>query len=150
MERREGFVPGSVEDFCDGGAFPEIHVAQYPLNMGRKDPSAVAKDVRKDRTAEGLQRPEPNAEEKTAEKTKLSEQVQTGRPTLAEGAQQQAIDQNRDFQGMAINDRFARLAEALSLAERNAREEVERRRSNMDVVTDDSEEQEDEVTHNAP
>lgn len=46
--------------------------------------------------------------------------------------------------------RFARLAEALSLAERNAREEVERRRSNMDVVTDDSEEQEDEVTHNAP
>lgn len=149
MERREDFVPRTVEDFGDGGAFPEIHVAQYPLNMGRKDPSAVAKDVRKDRTAEGLQRPEPNAEEKTAEKTKLSEQVQADRPTLAEGAQQ-ALDQNRDFQGMAINDRFARLAEALNLAERNAREEVERRRSNMDVVTDDSEEQEEEVTHNAP
>jgi SNW domain-containing protein 1 len=26
-----------VEDFGDGGAFPEIHVAQFPLNMGRKD-----------------------------------------------------------------------------------------------------------------
>ncbi|KAI3864904.1 hypothetical protein MKW92_048020 [Papaver armeniacum] len=24
------------EDFGDGGAFPEIHVAQYPLGMGRK------------------------------------------------------------------------------------------------------------------
>ena len=25
-----------VDDFGDGGAFPEIHVAQYPLDMGRK------------------------------------------------------------------------------------------------------------------
>ncbi len=25
-----------IEDFGDGGAFPEIHVAQYPLDMGRK------------------------------------------------------------------------------------------------------------------
>mmetsp|Transcript_13928 Transcript_13928/g.50722 ORF Transcript_13928/g.50722 Transcript_13928/m.50722 type:complete len:611 (-) Transcript_13928:52-1884(-) len=31
------FIPRNVEDFGDGGAFPEIHVAQYPLNMGRKD-----------------------------------------------------------------------------------------------------------------
>eukprot|EP00026_Physarum_polycephalum_P004665 Phypoly_transcript_04687.p1 GENE.Phypoly_transcript_04687~~Phypoly_transcript_04687.p1 ORF type:complete len:558 (+),score=113.10 Phypoly_transcript_04687:270-1943(+) len=33
---RQGFVPRTVEDFGDGGAFPEIHVAQYPLDMGRK------------------------------------------------------------------------------------------------------------------
>ncbi|CAN0914562.1 SNW/SKI-interacting protein [Linum grandiflorum] len=32
---REGFVPRRVEDFGDGGAFPEIHIAQYPLDMGR-------------------------------------------------------------------------------------------------------------------
>jgi hypothetical protein len=32
--KRQGFVPRSVEDHGDGGAFPEIHVAQYPLNMG--------------------------------------------------------------------------------------------------------------------
>jgi len=25
-----------VQDFGDGGAFPEIPVAQYPLNMGRE------------------------------------------------------------------------------------------------------------------
>lgn len=28
------FVPRRVGDFGDGGAFPEIHVAQYPRNMG--------------------------------------------------------------------------------------------------------------------
>ena len=28
------FVPRSIKDFDDGGAFPEIHVAQYPLHMG--------------------------------------------------------------------------------------------------------------------
>jgi len=28
------------EDFGDGGAFPEIHVAQYPLNMGKKGASS--------------------------------------------------------------------------------------------------------------
>ncbi|KAI9119294.1 hypothetical protein K1719_009969 [Acacia pycnantha] len=33
--KRAGFVPRKVEDFGDGGAFPEIHVAQYPLGMGR-------------------------------------------------------------------------------------------------------------------
>lgn len=38
--QRQGFVPRSVEDFGDGGAFPEIHVAQYPLDMGRKQTSA--------------------------------------------------------------------------------------------------------------
>lgn len=32
---RKGFVPRKAEDFGDGGAFPEIHVAQYPLGLGR-------------------------------------------------------------------------------------------------------------------
>ncbi|KAJ7196146.1 hypothetical protein O6H91_Y509300 [Diphasiastrum complanatum] len=35
--KRGGFVPRKQEDFGDGGAFPEIHVAQYPLDMGRKE-----------------------------------------------------------------------------------------------------------------
>jgi SNW domain-containing protein 1 len=39
---RQGFVPRAPEDFGDGGAFPEIHVAQYPLNMGRKSMSSVS------------------------------------------------------------------------------------------------------------
>ena len=34
--QRKGFVPRTTEHFGDGGAFPEIHVAQYPLDMGRK------------------------------------------------------------------------------------------------------------------
>ncbi|KAJ3087580.1 Puff-specific protein Bx42, partial [Physocladia obscura] len=33
---RKGWVPRSTLDFADGGAFPEIHTAQYPLDMGRK------------------------------------------------------------------------------------------------------------------
>jgi hypothetical protein len=33
--RRAGFVPRKAEDYGDGGAFPEVHVAQYPLDMGR-------------------------------------------------------------------------------------------------------------------
>eukprot|EP00292_Cryptomonas_paramecium_P007890 CAMPEP_0113682226 /NCGR_PEP_ID=MMETSP0038_2-20120614/12516_1 /TAXON_ID=2898 /ORGANISM="Cryptomonas paramecium" /LENGTH=340 /DNA_ID=CAMNT_0000601213 /DNA_START=97 /DNA_END=1115 /DNA_ORIENTATION=+ /assembly_acc=CAM_ASM_000170 len=34
--KRGGWVPRNIEDFGDGGSFPEIHVAQYPLDMGRK------------------------------------------------------------------------------------------------------------------
>ncbi|KAK6619284.1 Puff-specific protein Bx42 [Polyplax serrata] len=33
---RAGWVPRSLEDYGDGGAFPEIAVAQYPLDMGRR------------------------------------------------------------------------------------------------------------------
>ena len=32
---RAGYVPRTVADFGDGGAFPEIHVAQFPLGMGK-------------------------------------------------------------------------------------------------------------------
>jgi len=35
--QRQGWVPRTPEDFGDGGAFPEIHVAQYPLEMGKKE-----------------------------------------------------------------------------------------------------------------
>lgn len=34
--QRSGWRPRSTEDFGDGGAFPEVPVAQYPLDMGRK------------------------------------------------------------------------------------------------------------------
>ena len=38
-----GWRPRSAEDYGDGGAFPEILVAQYPLDMGRKSaPSSNA------------------------------------------------------------------------------------------------------------
>ncbi|CAN0027796.1 unnamed protein product [Ectocarpus sp. 6 AP-2014] len=33
--QRQSFVPRAQADFGDGGAFPEIHVAQFPLEMGR-------------------------------------------------------------------------------------------------------------------
>ncbi|KAK7996270.1 pre-mRNA-processing protein 45 [Apiospora marii] len=34
--QRAGWRPRGQEDFGDGGAFPEIPVAQYPLDMGKK------------------------------------------------------------------------------------------------------------------
>jgi len=37
---RTGWRPRSAEDYGDGGAFPEIPVAQYPLDMGRKSSSS--------------------------------------------------------------------------------------------------------------
>ncbi|CAF9923076.1 MAG: mRNA splicing protein [Alectoria fallacina] len=37
---RAGWRPRSAEDYSDGGAFPEIPVAQYPLDMGRKSSSS--------------------------------------------------------------------------------------------------------------
>ncbi|XP_043484968.1 puff-specific protein Bx42 [Leptopilina heterotoma] len=34
--QRKGWIPRCEEDYGDGGAFPEIQVAQYPLGMGMK------------------------------------------------------------------------------------------------------------------
>jgi SNW domain-containing protein 1 len=39
---RLGFLPLGLEDFEDGGAYPEIHVAQYPLNMGKPNHKSSA------------------------------------------------------------------------------------------------------------
>lgn len=38
---RTGWRPRGQEDFGDGGAFPEVPVAQYPLDMGRKSQSST-------------------------------------------------------------------------------------------------------------
>ncbi|KAJ1562068.1 Puff-specific protein Bx42 [Nowakowskiella sp. JEL0078] len=38
--KRSTFVPRTLEDFGDGGAYPEIRMPQYPLDMGRKKSNA--------------------------------------------------------------------------------------------------------------
>ncbi|KAK5211427.1 mRNA splicing protein [Exophiala xenobiotica] len=40
--QRSGWRPRSAEDFGGGGAFPEIAVAQYPLDMGRKGTASTS------------------------------------------------------------------------------------------------------------
>ncbi|XP_042552446.1 SNW domain-containing protein 1-like [Dipodomys spectabilis] len=45
---RKGWNPRSLEDFGDGGAFPEIHLAQYPLDMGRQQTRANALTIQVD------------------------------------------------------------------------------------------------------
>ena len=42
---RKLFVPRRLEDFDDGGAFPEIHVAQYPRHMGNPHLKKKAQSV---------------------------------------------------------------------------------------------------------
>ncbi|CAG8654391.1 1594_t:CDS:10 [Acaulospora morrowiae] len=36
---RAGWKPRNADDFGDGGSFPEVHIAQYPLEMGRSKTS---------------------------------------------------------------------------------------------------------------
>ncbi|KFM68418.1 SNW domain-containing protein 1, partial [Stegodyphus mimosarum] len=42
---RKGWVPRSEEDYGDGGAYPEIHVAQYPLGLGKKKEKTTANNL---------------------------------------------------------------------------------------------------------
>lgn len=48
---RKGWIPRTQEDFGDGGAYPEISIAQYPLGMGKKQTTSNALAVQLD--AEG-------------------------------------------------------------------------------------------------
>ncbi|KAJ5853506.1 hypothetical protein N7534_006049 [Penicillium rubens] len=50
---RAGWRPRAPEDFGDGGAFPEIPVAQYPLDMGRKGKSSKSNALALQVDAEG-------------------------------------------------------------------------------------------------
>ncbi|KAI5799151.1 SKIP/SNW domain-containing protein [Peziza echinospora] len=43
--KRSGWRPRNADDFGDGGAFPEIPVAQYPYDMGRKGGSSTSKSL---------------------------------------------------------------------------------------------------------
>ncbi|KAI1615786.1 pre-mRNA-processing protein 45 [Exophiala viscosa] len=51
--QRSGWRPRNAEDFGDGGAFPEIPVAQYPLDMGRKGTASTSNALAIQVDAEG-------------------------------------------------------------------------------------------------
>ena len=40
--QRQRWRPRTAEDFGDGGAYPEVHVAQYPLDMGKKGTASTS------------------------------------------------------------------------------------------------------------
>ncbi|RKP09083.1 SKIP/SNW domain-containing protein [Thamnocephalis sphaerospora] len=50
--QRANFTPRGEEDYGDGGAFPEIHIPQFPLGMGKKK-EAVGKTLALQVDAEG-------------------------------------------------------------------------------------------------
>lgn len=49
-QERARYVPRRQEDFGDGGAFPEVQVAQFPLDMGKKGHSGVGSSSGRDTT----------------------------------------------------------------------------------------------------
>ncbi|XP_059483745.1 puff-specific protein Bx42 [Neocloeon triangulifer] len=51
--QRQGWIPRNPEDFSDGGAYPEITVAQYPLSMGRPEKAASSNALAVQLDAEG-------------------------------------------------------------------------------------------------
>lgn len=51
--QRNGWIPRTLTDYGGGGAFPEIHVAQYPLDMGRKGMNETALILSSSLDAEG-------------------------------------------------------------------------------------------------
>lgn len=52
-QRSSGWRPRGQEDFGDGGAFPEVPVAQYPLEMGKKGASGSSNALAIQVDAEG-------------------------------------------------------------------------------------------------
>lgn len=38
---RKNWKPKAAADYAGGGAYPECHVAQYPMDMGRKKPAGA-------------------------------------------------------------------------------------------------------------
>ncbi len=51
--QRTGWRPRSQEDYGDGGAFPEVPVAQYPLDMGKKGTAKTSNALALQVDAEG-------------------------------------------------------------------------------------------------
>ena len=56
--KKKLFVPRSIADFDDGGAFPEIHVAQYPKNMG--NPHLLKRNANASANADDSKRKDKN------------------------------------------------------------------------------------------
>ncbi|KAK2107835.1 SNW domain-containing protein 1 [Saguinus oedipus] len=125
---RKGWIPRLLEDFGDGGAFPEIHVAQYPLDMGRKKKMSNALAIQVDsegkikydacstRTVKrqddpDLQRPDEEAIKEITEKTRValeksvSQKVAAAMPVRAADklAPAQYIRYTPSQQGVAFN-----------------------------------------------
>eukprot|EP01025_Chloroclados_australasicus_P000470 TRINITY_DN10245_c0_g3_i1.p1 TRINITY_DN10245_c0_g3~~TRINITY_DN10245_c0_g3_i1.p1 ORF type:complete len:665 (-),score=68.37 TRINITY_DN10245_c0_g3_i1:202-2196(-) len=44
-QRLGKFLPRKVDDYGDGGAYPEIHIQQFPLNMGREGAQKTGKTL---------------------------------------------------------------------------------------------------------
>ncbi|KAF6114725.1 hypothetical protein HJG60_010659 [Phyllostomus discolor] len=71
---QKGWIPWLLEDFGDGGAFPEVHMAQYPLDMGWKKKMSNALAIQEVKKADDpdLQRSDKEAIKEMTEKTRVA------------------------------------------------------------------------------
>jgi len=51
--KRKGWQPNVESDFADGGAFPEIHITQFPLKMGKPNSKNVSNTIPLNTDSEG-------------------------------------------------------------------------------------------------
>lgn len=105
---RNGWVPRKLEDFGEGGAFPEIHIPQFPLDMGMVEETSNALVIHnnadedsktemilkqghdKDRIIFG--RPEDAREKDMVDKPKISEEERAQRIDEVKAAFNQQLD----------------------------------------------------------
>ncbi|CAD7693333.1 unnamed protein product [Nyctereutes procyonoides] len=88
---RKGWIPRLLEDFGNGSAFPESHVAQYPMDMGRKKKNVKCTGHSDD---PDLQRPDEEAIKKITEKTRVA---------IEKSVLQKCIQYTASQQGVAFN-----------------------------------------------
>ncbi|KAK0604202.1 hypothetical protein LWI29_013100 [Acer saccharum] len=74
---RQGFIPRKIEDFGDGGAFPEIHIAQYPLDMVKQNENAkkIVHSQLKDLIPKILMNDEESEEDEEEEKQREIDEI---------------------------------------------------------------------------
>ncbi|KAL1411826.1 mRNA splicing protein [Vanrija albida] len=110
--KRKGWKPKSQADFGGGGAYPECHVAQYPLDMGRKK-AAPGTTVALQVDADGKVRYDAIAQQGRAAGSK----VQSSFKDLVPLANRTDVtDEDREMvrpDGSVVNDTIERTRQAL-------------------------------------
>ncbi|GKB29449.1 SNW domain-containing protein 1, partial [Tanacetum coccineum] len=77
------YMPSKPQDFGDGGAFSEIHYAQYPLDMGRKkDSNSGLKTLPVDIILKVLKDDEMDHEENNDKQKEIEETTEQTKSTL--------------------------------------------------------------------
>ncbi|XP_071717304.1 SNW/SKI-interacting protein-like [Rutidosis leptorrhynchoides] len=116
---RLNYRPSKAHQYGDGGAFPEIHYAQYPLDMGSRNKDSSSVPVMHSPSRPGTVKDQQDFKIPTC----ISNWKNPKGYTIA--LDKRLAADGRGLQEVQINnDNFAKLSEALYVAEQRAREAV--------------------------